>query len=48
MLEPDELLDDAAATDNRRDVRRAVTIAILAIAIVLMASMMLVIGGISH
>ncbi len=48
MLEPDEPLDDAAATENRRDVRRAVMIAVLAIAVVLMASMMALIGGITR
>jgi hypothetical protein len=42
VSEPDELLDDDAA--NRMDMRRAVVITIVALATVLFASLLVVVG----
>ena len=46
MGEPDEFLDDDAATANRHDTRSAVIITVVALAAVLVASTLVVFGGI--
>ena len=47
MGEPDEYLDDDAATANRQDTRSAVLITVIALAAVLAASTLVVLGGIA-
>lgn len=47
MAEPDELLDDDAVTANRHDTRSAAIITIVALATVLVASTLVVLGGIA-
>ncbi|MBU1587569.1 MAG: hypothetical protein KKH51_06440 [Actinobacteria bacterium] len=46
MPEPDEFLDDDAATANRNDTRSAVIITVIALVAVLVASTLVVFGGI--
>jgi hypothetical protein len=45
VADPDDLLDDVSAAENRRDVRRAAIITIITIATVILASLIAVIGG---
>lgn len=47
MAEPDEFLDDDAAIANRHDTRSAVVITVVALATVLVASTLVVFGGIT-
>ena len=47
MAEPDDFLDDDAATANRHDTRNAVVITIVALASVLAVSTLVVFGGIT-
>ena len=47
MGEPDEFLDDDAATANRNDTRSAVIITVVALAAVLAASTLVTLGGIA-
>jgi hypothetical protein len=47
VAEPDEFLDDDAATANRHDARSAVIITVVALAAVLVASTLVVFGGIA-
>ena len=47
MAEPDESLDDDAATANRHDARSAAAITVVALATVLVASTLVVFGGIT-
>ena len=47
MGEPDEYLDDDAATANRHDTRSAVLITVIALAAVLAASTLVIFGGIA-
>jgi hypothetical protein len=43
VAEPDDLLDDVSAAENRRDARRAAIITIIVLATVILASLALVI-----
>ncbi len=45
MVERDEQLDDLARAENRRDTRRAIIITVLALAAVLIASVLVVLSG---
>ena len=45
MPQHDDLLDADAAAANRRDVRRAAVITIASLALVLVASLLVVVGG---
>ena len=47
MAEPDDFLDDDAATANRNDTRSAVIITVVALATVLVTSTLVVFGGIA-
>ena len=47
MAEPDDFLDDDAATANRNDTRSAVIITVVALAAVLVASTFVALGGIA-
>lgn len=47
MPEPDEFLDDDAATANRHDTRSAAVITVVSLAAVLVASTLVVFGGIT-
>ena len=47
MAEPDEFLDDDAATANRHDTRSAVIITVVGLATVLVASTLVVFGNIT-
>jgi hypothetical protein len=46
MPEPDELLDEHADAQNRRDTRRATIVTSVSLAMVLVASLAVVLGGI--
>jgi hypothetical protein len=45
--EPEDLLDAAATAANQRDVRRATIITIVSLAVVVLASLLVVIGDIT-
>ena len=47
MAEPDDFLDDDAATANRNDTRSAVIITIIALLAVLLAGILVVLDGIA-
>ncbi|MBX3100455.1 MAG: hypothetical protein KF761_12865 [Salinibacterium sp.] len=47
MPEPDEFLDEDAATANRHDTRSAVIVTLVALAAVLAASALVILGGIT-
>ena len=47
MAEPDDFLDDDAATANRNDTRSAVIITVVSLAAVLVASTLVALGGIA-
>lgn len=47
MAEPDDFLDEDAATANRHDTRSAVIIAVVALATVLVASTFVAFGSIT-
>ena len=47
MAEPDDFLDDDAATANRNDTRSAVIITVVSLATVLVASTLVAFGGIT-
>ena len=47
MGEPDDFLDDDAATANRNDTRSAAIITVVALATVLVASTLVAFGGIT-
>ena len=47
MPEPDDFLDEDAATANRHDTRSAVIITVVGLATVLVASTLVVFGGVS-
>jgi hypothetical protein len=46
MVEREEHLDALASAENRRDTRRAAIITIVALATVVLASLLLVLGGV--
>ena len=45
MVELDEHLDELASAENRRDTRRAIIITALALGAVIIASILVVLGG---
>jgi len=47
VAEPDDFLDDDAATANRNDTRSAVIITVVSLAAVLVASTLVALGGIA-
>ena len=47
MAEPDDFLDDDAATANRNDTRSAVIITVVSLAAVLVASTLVAFGGLA-
>lgn len=47
MAEPDDFLDEDAATANRNDTRSAVIITVVGLATVLLASTLVVVGGVA-
>jgi len=46
VLDNDEMLDADAAADHRRDVKRSAVITAISLALVLVASTLIVVGGI--
>ncbi len=46
MVDHDELLDAAAAEANRRDIRRAVAMTVVSGVLVVLASLLVIAGGI--
>ena len=45
VTEPDDIFDEDSAAANRADIRRATIITIIALVAVILASMLIVVGG---